>query len=171
MSFPIFLEKGSFVLFFFMAHKFYLNISHHEFCYSFTQSCPTFVTTWTAAHQASPGACSNSYPLSWWYHPTVSSSIIPFFSCLPTFTGIRVFSSESALCIRGANYWSFSHSISPSNEYSGLISFRIDWFDVLMSKGLSRLFSNSTVQKHQFFGTQPSLWSKSHIHTWLLDKP
>ena len=60
-------------------------------------------------------------------------------------------------------YWNFSFRISSSNEYSGLISFRIDWFDWL-SKGLSRVFSNTTVQKHQFFGTQLSLWSNSHIH-------
>ena len=71
------------------------------------------------------------------------------------FPSIRVFSSESALHIRWPNYWSFSFSISPSNEYSGLISFRIDWFDPLLSKGLSRVFSNTTVQKHQFFSTQP----------------
>ena len=70
-----------------------------------------------------------------------------------------------------AKYRSFSFSISPSKEYSGLISFRMDWLDLLESKGLSRLFSNTTVQKHIFFGTQPSLWSNSHIHTWLLEKP
>ena len=58
----------------------------------------------------------------------------------------------------------FSFSISPSNEYSGLMSFRTDWFD-LESKGLSRVFSNTTVQKHQFFGAQPSFWSNSHINT------
>ena len=70
-----------------------------------------------------------------------------------------------------AKNWSFSFSISPSNEYSGLISFRIDWFDLLAVKGLSRVFSNTTVQKHQFFGAQLSLWSISHIHTQLLEKP
>ena len=87
------------------------------------------------------------------------------------FPSIRVFSNESTLCIKWPKYWSFSFSISPSNEYSGLISFRINWFDLLVSKGLSRIFSNTTLQKHQFFGTQPSLWSNSHIHTWLLEKP
>ena len=75
---------------------------------------------------SSPGACSNSCPLSPWCHPTVTSSIIPFAA-----SSIRVFSSELALFIRWPNYWSFSLSISPSNEYSGLISFRIDWFDLL----------------------------------------
>ena len=67
------------------------------------------------------------------------------------FPSIRVFSNESALRIRWPKYWSFSFSISPSNEYSGLISFKMDWLDFLQSKGLSRVFSNTTVQKHQFF--------------------
>ena len=80
------------------------------------------------------------------------------------FPSIRVFSYESVLCIRWPKYWSFSFSISPSNEYSGLISFRFDYL-ISLSKGLSRVFSNSTVQKHQFFGIQLSLWSNSHIHT------
>ena len=82
-------------------------------------------------------------------HPLLPPSIFP---------SIRVFSSESVLCIRWPKYWSFNFSISPSNEYSGLISFRIDWLDLLaQSKGLSRVFSNTTVQKHQFFGPQLSL--------------
>ena len=73
------------------------------------------------------------------------------------FPSIRVFSSESVLHIRWPKYWSFSFSISPSSEYSGLISFRIDWLMSLQSKGLSRVFSNTTVQKHLFFGAQFSL--------------
>ena len=81
------------------------------------------------------------------------------------FPSIRVFSKESVLCIRWQKYWSFS--ISPSNEYSRLISFRIDWFDLLAVQGLSRVFSNTTVQKHQFFGAQLSLWSNSLIHTYM----
>ena len=101
----------------------------------------------------SPKACWNSYPLSWWYHPTISSFVL-----LPSiFPSIRVFSSESVLHIRRPKYWSFMFSINPSNEYSGLISFMIDWFDSLQSKGLSRVFSNTTVQKHQFFCAQLSL--------------
>ena len=77
-----------------------------------------------------PEACSNSCPLSWWCHPTISSSVIPF--SLPSiFPSIRVFSNELALHIRWPKYWSFSFNISPSNEYSGLISFRIYWFDLL----------------------------------------
>ena len=82
------------------------------------------------------------------------------------FPSIRVFSNVSALLIRWQKYWSFSFSISPSNEYSGLISYRIDWFDLLAVQELSRVFSSTTLQKHQFFSTQPSLWSSSHICTW-----
>ena len=93
------------------------------------------------------------------YHPLLLPSSI--------FPSIRVFSNESALRIRWPKYWSFSFNISPSNEYSGLISFRMDWLD----QGLSRVFSNTTVQKHQFFGAQLSSQSNSHIHTWPLEKP
>ena len=83
------------------------------------------------------------------------------------FPSIRLFSDESALWIRWPNYWSFSFSNSPSNEYSGLSSFRMDWLDLLASKGLSRVFSSTTAWKHQFFGAQLSLWSNFHICTWL----
>ena len=101
-------------------------------------------------------------------------SVIPFNNlifCSPLlllpsiFPRIRVFSNESALCIKWPKYWSFSFSISPSKEYSGLISFRTDGLISLQSKGLSRVSSNTTVKKHQFFGAQLSLWSNSHIHT------
>ena len=81
-------------------------------------------------------------------HPLLLLSILP---------RTRVFYNESVLHIRWPKYWSFSFSISSSNKYSGLITFRIDWFDLLQSKGLSRVFSNTTVQKHQFFGAQLSL--------------
>ena len=82
------------------------------------------------------------------------------------FPNIRVFSNESALCIRWPKYWSFSFNISPSSEHPGMISFRIDWLQSsLQSRGLSRVLSNTTVQKHQFFSTQLSLQFNSHIHT------
>ena len=89
------------------------------------------------------------------------------------FPSIRVFSSESSLCIRWPKYWTFSFSISPSSEYSGLISFRIEFPRVffLESKEFPRVFTSTTVWKHQFFSAQPSLWSSSHICTWLLEKP
>ena len=89
----------------------------------------------------------------------------PLFLLPSIFPRIRVSSNESALRIRGPKYWSFSFSISLSNEYPGLISFRMDWLDLLAVKGLSRVFSNTTVQKHQFFGTRLSSQSNPHIHT------
>ena len=80
------------------------------------------------------------------------------------FPSNRVFSNESSLHIRWPKYWRFSFSISPSNEHPGLISFRMDWLISLQSKGLSRVFSNTTVQKHQFFSAHLSLQSNSHVH-------
>ena len=132
-----------------------------------------FVTPWT-------GACQE--PLSF----TISQSLLklmfiemmmpsnhlilchpPLF--LPSiFPSIRVIFNEMALYIRWPKYWSFSFSISLSNEYSGLISFRIDWFDHLAVQGV---FSNTTVQKHQFFGTQLSSQSNTHIPTIPEEKP
>ena len=100
-------------------------------------------------------------------------SVMPFnhlilccpFLLLPSlFLSIRLFSKESVLHTRWPKYWSFSFSISPSNEYSGQISFKIGRIS-LQSKGLSRVFSKTTVQKHQFFGAQLSLWCNSHIYT------
>ena len=79
------------------------------------------------------------------------------------FLSIRVFSKQSAALIRCPKYWSFSYSISSSRVYSVLIFIKIDWFDLLEIKGFSRVLSSTTVQKHQFFGAQSSLWSNSHI--------
>ena len=76
-----------------------------------------------------PRVCSNSCPLNLWYHYTVSFSVVSFLLLPSIFPSIRVFSSESSFCIRWLKYWSFRFSISPCNEYSGLISFRIDWLD------------------------------------------
>ena len=86
------------------------------------------------------------------------------------FPSIRDFSNESAVYIRLSKYWSFSFSISPSNKYSGLISLKISWFD-LLSKGLSGVFSSTIVQRHQFFGALPSLRSISHNCMWPLGRP
>ena len=80
----------------------------------------------------------------------------PLFLLPPIPPSIRVFSNESTLRIRWPRYWSFSFSIIPSKEIPGLISFRMDWLDLLAVQGLSRVFSNTTVQTHQFFGAQPS---------------
>ena len=83
----------------------------------------------------SPGAGSNSHPFSQWCHSTISSSVAPFSAQQEIFPGISVFSNELAFRIRWLKYWSFSFSISPSNEYSGFIFFRIDWFDFLAVQG------------------------------------
>ena len=88
-----------------------------------------------------PRACSNSCPSSHWCHPTISSSVVPFSSCLQSFPASGVFSKESVLRIRWPKYWSFSFSISPSNEYSQLVSFGLTGLISLQSKGLSRVFS------------------------------
>ena len=122
-----------------------------------------FTTPWTTAHQA-----SLSITNSWSLLKLVSMELVmpskhlilchPLLLLPSIFVSIRVFSNESALHIRWPKYWSFSFNISPSNEHSGLISSRMNWLDVLAgSKGLSRVFSNSTVQKHQFFGAHLSL--------------
>ena len=118
-----------------------------------------FATPWTAAHQASLSITISQSLLRLMSIESVmpSNHLIlchPLLLLPSIFPSTRVFSNESALCIRCPKYWSFSFSISPSNEYSGLISFRMDWLAVLLSKGLSRVFSNTTAQKHQFFGTQ-----------------
>ena len=84
---------------------------------------------------------------------------------------IRVFSNESTLHNKWLKYWSFRFSISPFSEYSGWVPLGLTGLVSLQSKGLSRVFSNTTVQKHQFNSAQPSLWSTSHICTWLLEKP
>ena len=85
------------------------------------------------------------------------------------FSSIRVFSNESPLCIRSPKYWSFS--ISPSKTIQGWFPLELTDLISLQSKGLSSIFSSTAIQKHQFFATQHSLWSNSHIHTWLLEKP
>ena len=97
----------------------------------------------------SPRVGSNSCPLSRWCHPTISSSVTPFLVLPSVFPSIRVFSSELALHIRRLKYWSLSFSISPSNEYSGLISFRLTGLIFLLCEGLWRVFSSTTVGKHR----------------------
>ena len=128
-----------------------------------------FATPWTAAHQASLSFTSSrssvklmsielvmpSYHLIL-CHPLLPPSIFP---------SIKVFSKESVLCIRWPKYWSFSFSINPSNEYSGLMSFRMDWFDLLEVQGTLKSLLQHHSSKASIFGTQLSLWSSSHIHT------
>ena len=118
-----------------------------------------------------PRACSNSCPSSWWCHPTISSSVVPFSSRLQSFPASGSFPVSEFFASDGQRIGiSASASVLPVNIQ--------DWFPwglsgwiPLQSKGLSRVFSNTAVQKHPFFGSQFSLYSNSHIHTWLLEKP
>ena len=138
-------------------------------CCSVAQSC-LHATPWTAAHQA-----SLSFTISQNFLKLMPIDLVISFNHLilyhlllllsSTFPNIRVFSSESAFCIRWPKYWSFSFSISPSSEFSWLITFRIDWFKLLLSKGFSRVFSSTTVRRDQFFGAQPFLLSSFPICT------
>ena len=118
-----------------------------------------------------PRVYPNSCPLSQWCHPTISSSVIPFFSCIQSFPASGSFQMSQLFTSGGQSIGvSASASVLPVNTQ--------DWSPLgwtggisLQSKGLSRVFSNTTVQKHQFFSAQLSLYSNSHIHTWLLEKP
>ena len=115
----------------------------------------------------SPGACSNSSPLSQWCHPAIASSVIPFSSCLQSFP-------ESGSFLMNWLFTSGGQSIGASASASVLPMNTQCWFPLgltglisLLSKGLLRVFSSTIIQKYQFFSAQPSLWSNSHIHTWL----
>ena len=118
-----------------------------------------------------PGACSNSRPSSRWCHPTISSSVVLFSSCLQSFPASASFPVSQFFASGGQSIGaSASASVLPMNIQ--------DWFPLgwnvwisLQSKGFSRVFPNTTVQKHRFFGAQLALWSNSHVHTWLLEKP
>ena len=135
-----------------------------------------FETPWITARQASctsptPGVRSNSRPLSRWCHPAISSSVIPFSSCPQSLPASHSFPMSQLFT------WS-GQSIGISALASVLSMNTQDWSTLewtrwisLQSKGLSRVFSNTTVQKHQFFGAQPSSQSNSHIHTWPMEKP
>ena len=127
-----------------------------------------FVTLWTAACQASLSCTitGNLFKFTSIELVKPSNHLIichPLIFLVSVCPRIRIFSNELALCISWPRYWSFS--TSPSNEYSGVILFRIYWFDSLQSKEFSRVFSSTTVWKHQFFSIQPSLWSNSPICT------
>ena len=117
-----------------------------------------------------PGVDLNSCPSSQWCHPDISCSVVPFSSCpqsLPVSGSFPM--SQKWVGMRWPKYWSFSFSISPSNEHPGLISFRMDWLDLLAVQGSLKNLLQHHIQKHQFFSAQLS--SQSHIHIWLLEKP
>ena len=121
-----------------------------------------YATPWTEHFRPpcpspTPRACSNSCPLSQWYHPTISSSVIHFSSWLQSLPA-SVFSNESALCIRWPKDWSSNFTISPSNEHSGLISFRIEWLDLLAVQGALK----SLLQHHS---STASILQRSALHS------
>ena len=129
-----------------------------------------FVAPWTAACQASLSITNSRSLLKLMSIELLMPSNHHILCCplllLPPFhLSIRVFSNESTLRMRWPKYWSFSFSISPSKEHSGMISFRMDWLDLPEVQGTFKSLPNTTVQKHQFFGTQLSSQSNSHIHT------
>ena len=163
-----------------------LSVEHHgetgNFLDIMISSCCYSVAKWCLS-LCDPLDCSTpgslSFTISWSLLKLMSTeSMMPsnhLILCCPLILLVLVFSSlwvflELAFCIRGPKYWSFSFSVSHFNEHSGLIFFRIDFFDILLSKGLTGVFSRTTVQKHQFFGAQPCLRSNSHICTWPLDR-
>ena len=135
-----------------------------------------FATQWTAAPQVSLSITNsrvypNSCPLSWWCHPTILSSVIPFSSCPQSFPALGSFQMSQLFVSGGQSTGvSTSTSVLPMNNQDWSPLGWTGWIS-LLSKGLSRVFSNTTVQKHQFFGAQLSSQSNSHIHTWPLEKP
>ena len=117
-----------------------------------------------------PGVYSNSCPLIQWCHPTISSSATPFSSCPQPFPASRSFPVSQLFTPGGQSTGASAlESVLPI-KYSGLISFRMDWFVLLAVQGTLKSLLQHHNYKHQFFGAQPSLWSSSHINTWLLEK-
>ena len=154
------------------------HISQFQFHFQFSRS---IVSNSLPSHESqhtrppcptpNPGVYSNSCPLSWWCHPAISSSVVPFSSCFQSLPASWSFPMSQFFIWGGQSIGvSASASVLPKNtqdwsplEWTGWIS--------LQSKGLSRVFSTTTVQKHQFFGAQLSSQSNSHIHTWPQEKP
>ena len=141
-----------------------------SFQFSSVSHVQLFVTPWTAAHQASLSITnSRSLPKFMSIESVMPSNHLilccPLLFLPSIFPIMRVLSNESALHIRWPKYWSFTFSVSLSNEYSGLISFRMDWFDLPAIQGTLKSLLQTTVQKHQFFSAQFSLWSNSYIYT------
>ena len=138
-----------------------LELSREKHCCSVAQSCPTLCYPMNCS---TPGFPVLHHLLEFAQLMSIelvipSNCLIlchPLCLLLSLFPSVRFFSNESAVCSRWPKYWNFSFSISPFNEYSGLISIRIDWFDHLAVQGILKiLFSSTTVQRHQFFGSQP----------------
>ena len=118
-----------------------------------------------------PRACSNACPSGQWCHLTISSSAVPFSSCLQSFPASGSFSNESVLYLRWSEYWSFTFSVSPSNEYSGLISFRMDWLDLLAVQGTLQESSPTPQFKSIHSLVLSFLYSLTLTSIRLLEKP
>ena len=119
----------------------------------------------------SPRACSHSCPLSWWCHPTISSSVTPFFSCLQFSPISGSFPMSQFFTSGGQSIGASASALVLPMNIKGWFPFGWTGLISLQSKGPSRVFSSTIVWKHQFFSSQPSSWSNSHIHTWLLETP
>ena len=155
-------------------HHWWIPFFNHLAQFSSVQSLShvqLFATPWTAACQASLTIITNTLSL---LKLMSVESVMPSnhlilyrpHLLLPSiFPSIKVFSNDLVLCIKWPKYCSFGFSISPSNEYSGLISFRMDWFDLLAVQGTLNSLLQHHSSKYQFFSPQPSLWFNSHIHT------
>ena len=153
-----------------------LNFLHQFSSVQSLSHVQLFVTPWIAARQASLSITNSRSSLKLTSIKSVmpSSHLIlcrPLFLLPPIPPTIRVFSNESTLHMRWPKYWSFSFSIILSKEIQGLISFRMDWLDLLAFQGTLKSLLQHHSQKHQFFGAQPSSQSNSHIHTWPQEKP
>ena len=135
-----------------------------------------FATPWIAARQASLSITNsrsspNPCPSSWWCHPAITSSVVPFSSCPQSLPASESFPMSQLFAWGGQSIEvSALASVLPKNTQGWSPSEQTGWIS-LQSKGLSRVFSDTTVQKHQFFGAQLSSQFNSHIHTWLLGKP
>ena len=111
--------------------------------------------------------CSNSCPLSWWCHPTISSSVALFSSCPQSFPALGSFPISQLLASDGQSIGGWASASALPVNIQGWFPLGLTGLISLLSKGLSSIFSNTTIRKHQFFSAQPSLWPNSHIHTWL----
>ena len=144
---------------------------------SVAQSCPTLCdpmnhsTPGLPVHHQLPEFTQTQRPLSWWYHPAISSSVIPFSACLQSLPASRSLPKSQFFASGGQSIGvSALASFLPKKSQGWSPSECTGWIS-LLSKGLSRVFSSTTVQKHQFFSAQPSSQSNSHIHTWPQEKP
>ena len=164
----VWFPRISWLYFFFFVEHLMKPVFPHCCCCSVAKSCPTL---WFHRLQQArlPRVCSNSWPLSWWCHPTISPSVSLFSSSHQSYPASGSF-PMSRLLPSGSQSIGTLASVLPMNIHGwfplgliGLISLQL--------KRLSRVFSSTTVWTHHFFGAQPSLWSNSHIHTWPLEKP